>query len=215
MSSPAASRLRLLKAGLALLLAAPLGWLAWLVWLEVQAPTSGLGADPVEAVVHYLGEWALRMLLVAFSITPLRHLFNALPGTRASLGVLFARSRRMAGLFAFAYVSLHLLGYAALYLQFDWRALLEDFVERAYITAGLAAFVCLLPMALTSTRGWQRRLRQRWQNLHKLVYPALALALIHLWWLTKDGYGELFVYTLWFLLLLALRAAPLRHRAVQ
>ena len=198
------------KLWLALLLTTPLMWLSWRIWLEVQAPTSGLGADPVEAVVHFLGEWALRILLLAFSVTPLRQLFSQFAVTRVTLGGLLARSRRMVGLFAFTYVVLHLFAYTALYLQFEWSALLEDFVERTYITAGLGAFVCLLLMAVTSTRGWQRRLGQHWRNLHKLVYVAVLLGLVHLWWLTRDGFAELLVYTLWFVVLLAARA--FQHR---
>lgn len=199
---------RLVKLILAVLLSLPLGWLAWLITLDIQNPGSTLGADPGERVVHYLGEWSLRILLVAFSITPLRRLLRS-----SSL----ARCRRMAGLFAFSYVSLHLTAYLFFFLQFSWAAFAEDLLERPYITAGLAALLCLLPMAVTSTTGWQRRLRHRWRTLHRLIYPAIALALLHLWWLTKEGYGEWVVYALWFVALLGARiwkpAMPLRHGA--
>ena len=188
--------MRLLKPTLFVALLAPLGWLASRIYLEIQAPGSGLGADPNEAIVHFLGEWALRVLLLAFSVTPLR---------RALKSASLARCRRMVGLFAFAYALLHLLAYLAFYLAFSWSALLEDFVERAYITAGLVAFAALLAMALTSTRGWQRRLRANWRKLHRVVYVAVTLALVHLWWLTRDGYGELVLYTAWFFVLLAAR----------
>ena len=186
-------------------------WLIWLIALDVQQPGSGLGPDAAEAVVHYLGEWGLRILLLALSVSTLRRMFNQPK---------IARLRRMVGLFAFAYVSLHLVAYAGLFVQFDLSLLLEDFTDRAYITAGIGAFVCLLPMAITSTRGWQRRLAQGWRRLHRLVYPAVALGLIHLWWLTRDGFLEVFVYVVWFAVLLiergwrSNRAAPQpRHSA--
>lgn len=194
-----------MKVLLAALLSAPLMWLLWRVVLEIQEPTSALGADPAEALLHYLGEWSIRVLLVAFSISPLREMLTDLSPKMRPLARLLARSRRMVGLFAFVYVLLHLLAYAALYVQFEWQALLEDFVERAYITAGLAAFAGLLVMAVTSTHGWQRRLGTNWRRLHKLVYFCVALSLIHLWWLTRDGYADLTIYTAWFLLLLLWR----------
>lgn len=181
-----------LKLLLASALSAPLLWLAWLIVMDVQVPGSGLGADASESVVHYLGEWALIVLLAAYSITPLRRL-TKFPG--------WSRSRRMVGLFAFSYVVMHLLSYLGFYLGFSWQGLFEDLVDRAYITAGMGAFTCLLAMAVTSTRGWQRRLRRRWQQIHQLIYPAIGLALVHLWWLTRDGYAEVFLFTAWFVLL--------------
>lgn len=190
--------------GTATVLALPLLWLAWRIALEAQAPTSGLGADPGEAAVHFLGEWSLRILLLAFSVTPLFRL------TRWSW---LAQRRRMVGLFAFAYVVLHLLSYAYYFTEFSWQLLVEDFTDRVYITAGLLALACLLPMAVTSTRGWQRRLGRSWRRLHRLIYPALALALLHLWWQTRDGYGEVLLYVLWFVLLLAARYFKWRRAA--
>ena len=184
------------KSIFAIALCGPLLWLAWLIALELQAPGSGLGADAGEAVVHFLGEWALIVLLLAYSVSPLRRLTGSTS---------IARSRRMVGLFAFTYVSLHILSYVTFYLGFAWQVLLEDFVERPYITAGMGAFLCLAVMALTSTRGWQKRLRRNWQRLHFVIYPAVMLALVHLWWLTRDGFGEVALYTLWFLVLSAAR----------
>ena len=178
------------------LLSAPLIWLAGRIVLEVQQTGSGLGADPGEAVVHFLGEWALIMLLVGFTVTPLRQLTGFSP---------LARARRLVGLFAFAYVLLHALAYTAFYLEFSLPALLEDFVERAYITAGMASLVILSVMALTSTRGWQRRLRHNWRRLHQGIFIAIGLAIVHLWWLTKDGYGEVALFALWFGALVAQR----------
>ena len=200
-----------LKALLALLLAGPLLWLVWQVALEIQQPGSALGADPGEVVVLHLGEWALRVLLVAFSISPLRKLAARSGWGRSIVAPALARSRRMTGLFAYTYLSLHLLAYTALFLGFSLPQLWEDLADRAYITVGFAAFVILSAMALTSTRGWQRRLGKRWQQLHNLVAVALGLALVHLWWLTRDGFGEVTLYTVWFGLLLALRYWPSRR----
>ncbi len=194
-----------------MLLSCPLLWLLWLVSLDLANPGSALGADAGETVVHFLGEWSLIMLLSAYSVSPLRRLTNA---------AVLARCRRMVGLFAFAYVCIHLFSYVALYLEFEWPALVEDLIERTYITAGMAAFTCLLAMALTSTKGWQRRLRRNWQRLHMVVYAAVPLALLHLWWLTRDGFTEVALYTLWFLLMSAERlyrskAVRVRLRAAQ
>jgi len=205
------SRIAVQKSLLAVLLSCPLLWLLWLVSLDLANPGSALGADAGETVVHFLGEWSLIMLLSAYSVSPLRRLTNA---------AVLARCRRMVGLFAFAYVCIHLFSYVALYLEFEWPALVEDLVERTYITAGMAAFTCLLAMALTSTKGWQRRLRRNWQRLHMVVYAAVPLALLHLWWLTRDGFTEVALYTLWFLLMSAERlyrskAVRVRLRAAQ
>jgi sulfoxide reductase heme-binding subunit YedZ len=190
------SRIAVQKSLLAVVLSCPLLWLLWLISLDLANPGSALGADAGETVVHFLGEWSLIMLLSAYSVSPLRRLTNV---------AVLARCRRLVGLFAFAYVCIHLFSYVALYLEFEWQTLLEDLVERTYITAGMAAFTCLLLMALTSTKGWQRRLRRNWQRVHMAVYAAVSLALLHLWWLTRDGFTEVALYTLWFLLMSAER----------
>ena len=190
-----------LKFTLAVLASAPIAWLVYLISLEIAQPTSGLGPDPAEGLLHYLGEWSMIMLLVAFSVTPVRRLFKK---------PLLARSRRMMGLFAFAYVVLHLLAYIVLYVESSWQLLLEDFVERTYITAGIAAFFGLLAMALTSTKGWRRRLGQNWLRLHRIIYLAIPLALLHLIWLRKDGFGDIALYILCFAILLGERAYQIR-----
>ena len=187
------------------LLSAPLVWLGYLIILDLQAPTTALGADPGEAVVHYLGEWSLRMLLLSFSVTPIFKL--------TGLSVI-AQARRLVGLWAFSYVVLHLVSYLFFYIQFDFHALLADFVERAYITAGLVATMLLTLMALTSTRKWRQRLGRKWQQLHMAIYPAIAAALIHLLWLTRDQFAEVVLYTAWFLVFVGLRyfyRAPARR----
>ncbi|MEM6708226.1 MAG: protein-methionine-sulfoxide reductase heme-binding subunit MsrQ [Pseudomonadota bacterium] len=197
LSTPAAHGL------LVLLLCAPLLWLGWAIAQEALAPGSVLGADPADAVVDYLGHWSLRLLLVALAISPLRRL----------LGVpAIGRFRRTAGLIAFGTVVCHLLAYALLLNGLDLTVLVEDLTERRYIIAGMVAVVLLIPLAVTSTRGWQRRLRKRWQTLHRLVFPAMGAALLHLFWLTKDGFGEPLFYAAVFAALLIERIVSYRRR---
>lgn len=177
-----------------LLCAAPLCWLLLAVVAELEMPGSRLGADPGEVVVEYLGQWAIRLLLLTLAVSSVRRWFN-LPR--------LLRVRRMLGLFAFTYVGLHFCAYLGLLAEFDWALILEDLTERSYIIVGFIALLLLVPLAITSTNDWQRRLKRRWRTLHQLIYPIGALALLHLWWLTKDGYGEPILYLLVYLLLMA------------
>ena len=188
--------MRLLKLSLATLLLLPGAWLAYAMAQELAQPGSVLGADPGEAVVLHLGEWGLRILLLTLCVSTLRRLLG-----KPQLGQL----RRLMGLFAFFYLALHVIAYIGLLAGFDWQMVGADFIERPYSIVGLLGFVALLPLAVTSTRGWRRRLGANWQRLHRLVYPAVAFGLVHLWWLTKDGFGELLIYGLVFAALLAER----------
>ncbi|MDA1076912.1 MAG: sulfoxide reductase heme-binding subunit YedZ [Proteobacteria bacterium] len=154
--------------------------------MELFDPGSVLGADPGEAVVHFLGTWGIRMLLLSLMVSSVRRLTG-----KAHI----IRYRRMIGLFAFAYLCSHFLAYLGFLVQFDWSLFLEDFTERPYITAGLAALLMLIPLALTSTTGWQRRLRRNWQKLHRLVYGAALLGLLHAIWQTREGFGEVVLYS--------------------
>ena len=180
----------------------PLLWLAVLVIQELRLPNSGLGPEPTEALLHYLGEWSLILLLLAFSVSPLRRRLNwaARPAPAAHW------------LFVSAYVCLHVLAYAGLYAQFQLAELLDDFVHRPYITAGIGAFIALSLMALTSTRGWRWRLKENWQRLHRLIYVASFLALVHLLWLRKDpGLAEA-IYLAIFVVLMVERMFSLWQR---
>ena len=179
-----------------LVLALPLAAVGLDVWRELHAPGSGFGPDPAEELTHRLGAWALRALLLTLAVSSLARLLR-----RPWL----VRFRRMAGLWAFAYVVLHFLGYLALLAGFDPAAVVADLALRPYITAGFLALVLLLPLAVTSTRGWQRRLRRRWRQLHRLVYPAAAAAWIHLLWLSKGSFAEPAWYGLALALLLGER----------
>jgi sulfoxide reductase heme-binding subunit YedZ len=144
--------------------------------------TDQLGANPIEAATRHLGWWGLALLLVSLAITPLRQL----TGWNRAI-----RLRRMLGLVAFGYVALHLTNYAAVDHFFDWGAVWADIVKRPYITVGMAAFLLLVPLAVTSTDGWVRRLGGKgWQRLHYLVYPIAVLGVIHYFLLVKADTRE-------------------------
>lgn len=191
------------------LLAVPLALLGVDIWREAVAPGSALGADPGEAVVHHLGSWGLRILLVTLAVSPASRLFRQ---------PRLIRFRRMIGLWAFTYVVLHFVAYLSLLAGFDViNVLVDDVYKRPYITVGFTALVLLIPLAATSTRGWQRRLGRRWRTLHKLVYPAAIAAWVHLLWLSKGGFMDPFVYGLVLLFLFGERIAysVRRRRAVR
>ena len=191
--------MRHLKAGLFVAGLLPALWLAW------AAATGGLGANPIEALAKETGRWALRLLLLTLCVTPLRRLTG-----RPELG----RVRRMLGLFAFFYACLHLLNYVVLDLFFRWEEILADVVEKPFMTVGLATFLLLLPLAVTSTRGWQRRLGRRWARLHRLVYVAGVAAVVHFLWAVKADLREPLVYAALLGLLLGYRAVhALRARS--
>ena len=137
----------------------------------------GLGANPIDVITRSTGRWTLTFLLITLSVTPVRKL--------SGLAWLI-RFRRMLGLFAFFYGSLHLTTYVWLDKFFDVREMLHDIAKRRFITAGMTAFALMLPLALTSTGGWIRRLGgKRWQKLHRLIYFSAAAGVVHFIWLVK------------------------------
>ena len=165
---------------------APLAWLSWQFWqVASDADIDALGADPVAEVEHRLGLWALRLLLLTLAITPLRQLTGQ---------PVLLRFRRMLGLYAFAYASLHFAAYLALDLRGYWTQVFEEIAKRPYITVGFAAWLLLVPLAVTSTQGWIRRLGRRWGQLHRLVYAIAILAVLHFWWIVKSDYREPLLY---------------------
>jgi sulfoxide reductase heme-binding subunit YedZ len=171
-----------------------LGPLVWLVW---QAVYGTLGVNPIETINRFLGDWALRFLLIALAVTPLRKITG---------WAQIARLRRMLGLFAFFYVCLHLASYLGLDLFFDWQTLWKDVVKRRYITFGMAAFVLLVPLAATSTDAMLRRLGgRRWRQLHKLVFPIAILAVVHFWMMVKADIREPTLYAAILAILLGYR----------
>jgi sulfoxide reductase heme-binding subunit YedZ len=151
----------------------PLGMLVW------RALTGNLGANPVEFMQHATGDWTLRFLIFTLSITPLRQLLKVPE---------LIRFRRMLGLFAFFYACLHFLTYLGPDQSFDLAAIWKDVAKRPFITVGFAAFVLLIPLALTSTAGWIRRLGgRRWQLLHRAIYISAICGVIHYYWLVKSA----------------------------
>lgn len=166
--------------------------LARMVWLVLQA----VPVNPVEFITRSTGTWALVGLCLSLAISPLRRI----TGYSALL-----RVRRMVGLFAFFYAVLHLLTYLWLDQFFDWAAILRDVLKRPFVTLGFAAFLLLLPLAVTSTDGWMRRLRRNWGRLHRLVYPAAVLAVLHYLWLVKRDLTEPLLYAAVLAVLLGVR----------
>jgi sulfoxide reductase heme-binding subunit YedZ len=156
-----------------------------LAWMVLDAMHAALGADPVAALTHRTGDWALRLLLACLAMTPLRRLVGQ-PWP--------IRFRRLLGLYAFFYASLHLSVYVVLDLAGYWAQVFEDLAKRPFITVGFTAWLLLLPLALTSTRGWMRRLGRRWGRLHRAVYVAAALGVLHYAWLVKADLREPLLY---------------------
>jgi len=158
--------------------------------------TGSLGANPIEEIQDRLGNWGLRFIMIALAVTPLRRLgsWNWLP-----------RFRRMLGLFAFFYVLLHFLAWLILDQGFLWSAIVEDIVERPFITLGFAALLILTAMAATSTSGMRRRLGKRWQQLHYGAYIAGILGVWHYWWQVKKDIQEPLIYAVILSLLLGFR----------
>lgn len=181
-----------LKTLLFLICMAPLGW--YLNGLLNEQ----LGANPIEAITRASGEWTLRLLLLTLAITPLRRLTG---------WHWLIRLRRMLGLFVFFYASLHLATYLWLDQFFDWAAIGKDILKRPFITVGFAAFVLLVPLALSSHNAVIRWLGgRRWQALHRSVYAIAVLGVVHFWWLVKRDISEPLIYALILAALLGARA---------
>jgi len=165
-----------------------------LVW---KGFTGGLGANPIEYITHATGDWILRFLCITLSVTPLRKILG-LPE--------LIRFRRMLGLFAFFYACLHFLIWFVLDKFFDWGEIAKDVVKRPFITAGFTAFVLLIPLAVTSTKGWIRRMGgKRWQMLHRLIYVSAIAGVVHYYWLVKSDIRLPVMYGVIIFVLLAYR----------
>ncbi len=166
------------------------------ILLLVNIINDNLSTNPVETLTHVTGDWGLRFLLITLAVTPLRKL--------SGLNWLL-KLRRMFGLFVFFYACLHFLTYLWFDQNFDWQAILHDIPKRPFITIGFAAFALLVPLAVTSTHGMQRRLKKNWIRLHKLVYIIAIFAVIHFIWLVKADISEPLVYALGLALLFLFR----------
>ena len=167
---------RAIKAAVVIAALIPAGWLAWALYSGAD-----LGANPAETLQLQTGIWALRFLLIALAITPIR---------RVTGWNRIIQYRRMLGLFAFFYATLHMLTWVVFVHFFDLKFMVEDIAERPYITVGMATFLMLLALAVTSNRLSIRKLGRRWQKLHRLVYVAAIGGVIHFWWLVKADTSE-------------------------
>jgi methionine sulfoxide reductase heme-binding subunit len=172
-------RFTLFRIAVFVLSLAPFLWLGW------DTYHANLGTDPVQQITHRSGDWALRFLLITLAVTPLRRIsgWNEL-----------VKLRRMLGLFAFFYACVHLATYLVLDLGGFWSQIFADIVKRPFITVGFLAWLLMLPLALTSTKGMMRRLGRRWQLLHRLVYVCAGLAVLHFIWLVKADLSEPLIY---------------------
>lgn len=184
---------------------APLAWLGWLVVDAYFYGGRGLSANPVEFINLYLGDWAIRILLVSLAVTP----FKILTGWKQVV-----RLRRLLGLFAFFYVVLHISNYVVLDQFFDWLAIWNDIIKRWYITVGMVGLLCLIPLAITSTKGWIKRIGgKNWNKLHKVVYVAGAAACLHFFMMRKGIQLEPIIYGGIFIALMAIRAIePMKRK---
>ena len=174
--------------------AAALAPFLWLVW---RGLVGELSVNPIEDITHTTGRWALRLLVVTLGVTPLRRL----TGWQAAI-----RFRRMLGLFAFFYATLHFLTYVVLDQFFGWEFILADIAKRPYITMGFTAFVLMIPLALTSTAGMVRRLGgRRWSLLHRLIYASAICGVVHYLWKVKADTRDPLAYAAVVLVLLSVR----------
>ena len=181
---------RVVRPSLFILLLLPACYYSYGYWQET------LGANPLEAIIRGLGDWALRILLIILAISPLRRLLN---------WPQILRIRRMLGLYTYFYTALHLMGYLWFEQFFDWEETWFDIKERPFITIGMVATVLLTPLAITSTKGMIRRLGKNWKRLHFLIYPISIMAVIHFWWMVKLDATEPMIYSVILTILLVER----------
>lgn len=177
---------------------------ALLVLRAFEVAGLSLGADPAAEVLKTCGMTGLNLLILTLCVTPIRR----------STGLnRLVTLRRMLGLFSFFYLCLHFLTYIGLYIQFDWSMLLDDIGMRPYITVGFTALMLMVPLAVTSTNGFQRRLGRRWVKLHRLVYVIAILAVVHYWWQVKLDVSDPLLYVVLLAGLLSARIAHWRATA--
>lgn len=178
----------------------PLGVLLW------EYFTNNLGADPVREILFHTGTTALVLLVMSLAVTPVTIIFGWKQVTPL---------RRPLGLYAFFYVCLHLLTFLWLDYAFDLAFIIDGIVEQKFVLVGFAAFLLLIPLAITSTKGWQRRLGKRWKKLHKLTYLIIILVLVHFVWLVKNVYIEPGIYAGIVALLFLVRWQPVKQKVLR
>ena len=168
-----------------------------LLWLILQVFTAGLGANPIEKILHHMGDWTLNFLMITLTISP----FQQMTGLTWPL-----RLRRMIGLFSFFYATLHVLTYVAIDQFFAWDAIIKDIVKHKRIIVGMVSYILLIPMAITSTNRMVQRLGfKRWQDLHRLIYVAALGGVIHFLWMVKIDIRKPLIYIGILVLLLSFR----------
>jgi sulfoxide reductase heme-binding subunit YedZ len=166
--------------------------------LVLDAARANLGANPIDKITELTGTWTLRFVMITLAVTPVRRLtgWNAI-----------IKARRMLGLFAFFYGTLHMLTYVVLDQFFGWSFIWADIAKRPYITMGVLGFTMMIPLAITSTAGWIRRLGgRRWALLHRLIYVTGIAGVIHYLWLVKSDTTRPLTYAAILLVLFAIRA---------
>jgi methionine sulfoxide reductase heme-binding subunit len=183
----------------------PLAILVWQGYQDLYNFTTYLTINPIQEITFRTGKYALVLLLLSLACTPVNTLF----GIRQVLPL-----RKPLGLYAFMYASLHFLIFIGLDYGFDLELIYEAIFEKRYALVGFAAFLLLLPLAITSTRGWQKRLGKTWKRLHQLVYLAGGLVIIHFVWLVKSDIREPLAYGFVLALLLLVRAPGVRRQVV-
>ncbi|PAJ73626.1 sulfoxide reductase heme-binding subunit YedZ [Pseudoalteromonas sp. NBT06-2] len=172
------------------------------VWVFYLAVQDLLGADPVQAIIHFTGLSALKVLILGLVISPLAPKVKFIP---------LMQIRRLVGLYAFFYACLHLLSFFTFDLQLDWPLLLSEIVKRPYITVGMFSWLVLLILSVTSAMFIRRKLGKRWQSLHNLVYITVPIAVLHFYWSLKSGWIEPAIYLLITFILLSFRRKKLQR----
>jgi len=165
--------------------------------------TDQLGADPVEAIIHFTGIGAFNLLLLSLAITPLSKRFKI---------SMLLKVRRLVGLYSFTYAFLHLLNFLVFEVQFDWSLFLSEIVERPYMTFGMAGLLILLTLAITSISFLKKRMGKQWQKLHNWVYLAVVIIGIHFYWSVKSEVIEPGIYLFVSLILLSFRFKKFKRR---
>ncbi len=179
---------------------APLAVLLWDMW------QGNLSVNPIQDITFRTGKAAMVLLVLTLAMTPLHTVFGFKQGLKV---------RRALGLYAFLYASLHFLTYAWLDYDWDLRLIGLEITEKLYVLVGFAAFLILIPLAVTSTKGWQRRLKKSWKKLHRWVYAAGVLVMLHYIWVQKADIREPIIWTVILALLLAVRIPPVKRLIIQ
>jgi len=174
----------------------PALWLFWAVYLAYSGGENLLGPDPAQSLALQTGQWSIRFLIAALAVTPLRYLLD--------LPILW-QYRRMLGLYALFYVTLHFLVFLMFLLQWQWAELGREVAQRPFITVGFLALLLLVPLGVTSVQYAKRKMGQRWRQLHRLVYVINILAVIHVAWIVRSSLGPVLLYGTLVSLLLAYR----------